>query len=229
MKRTGGILIVFIFVSLFCGCDKIFQKNIKEGFIDFKITYPEIEASNVMAGILPHEMKLMFKENKTSGEFTAGMGIFKITLITYPETKIVYQLMKLMSKKYAIKIDSSDLKSLYAELPEMTVKLVDETKIIAGYKCKKAMVTFKNNIKEEFSIYYTDEIGLVNSNWCTPFHEISGVLLEYQVRKYNFEMKFSAINVVKEKIDDSVFELPSDYELISQEEMDKIFEGFKEI
>ena len=207
----------------------MFHENITEGYIEFEITYPETEAGDLMASILPNEMVLRFKDGRTVGSLSAGMGVFKTQLIAFPETKTVFQLVKLMNQKFALRVDSNEIESLYSELPEMKIHFVDSTKMVAGYKCKKAIVTFKDNIKDEFSIYYTDEIGLYNSNWCTPFHEIRGVLLEYQVRKYNYEMRLTATNVVKEDIDESYFVVPDDYEEIDQNGMDKIFEGFRDI
>jgi len=230
MNWRFTLLIAFsLFLICLQSCETLFHKNIKEGIIVFDITYPDTETGDLMAGILPREMVLKFKNNKTIGELSAGMGVFKTSIIALPETKMVHQLLKIMSKKYVLAIDSTEIESLYSELPEMKIHFVDETKEIAGYKCHKAVVTFKDNIKEEFSVYYTDDIGIENSNWCTPFHEISGVLLEYQVRKYNYEMRLTAREVEKAEIDDSAFDIPPDYEEISQNGMDKIFESFQEI
>ena len=229
IRKYFYLLFIPLAFLLLPGCDALFHEHISEGMIEFEISYPETEAGDLMAGLLPREMILKFKDSKTVGELSAGMGVFKTALIADPETRIVYQLLKIMSKKYVLKLDSNEIHQLYEELPDMKVHFTDETKEIAGYKCKKAVVTFKKNIKEEFSIFYTDDIAIKNSNWCTPFNEISGVLLEYHVRKYNYEMKLTAIKVVKVDIDDTEFEVPSDYEPISQDEMDKIFEGFKEI
>ena len=222
------LLIPFAF-ALMSGCGVLFHKDIDEGVIEFEISYPATEAGDLMAGLLPREMTLKFKDGKTIGELSAGMGVFKTALIADPETRTVHQLLKIMSKKYVLELDSNEIHQLYGELPEMKVHFTDETKEIAGYKCHKAVVTFKNNIKEEFSIFYTNDIDIEDSNWCTPFNEISGVLLEYHVRKYNYEMKLTAIKVTKIDIDDADFIVPSDYIQISQDEMDKIFEGFQDI
>ena len=228
MKHIYVYLLPLV-LFFFGGCGSIFHENITEGYIEFSITYPETDAGSLMAGILPNQMVLRFKDDRTVGSLSAGMGVFRTELMAFPETKTVFQLVKMMNKKYALKVDSGEIENLYSELPAMKIHFQDSTKMVAGYECKKAIVTFKDNIKEEFSIYYTDEIGLYNSNWCTPFHEIKGVLLEYQVRKYNYEMRLTATNVVKEEIDESYFVVPSDYEEIDQTGMDKIFEGFKEI
>lgn len=228
MKRAY-LLLLPIIILFFSGCESIFHRNIKEGYILFEITYPETDAGSLMAGILPNEMIFRFKDNRTVGSLTAGMGVFKTELMAFPETKTVFQLVKLMNQKYALRVDSNEIESLYSELPEMKIHFGDSTKMIAGYECKMAIVTFKDNIKDEFSIFYTEDIALVNSNWCTPFHEINGVLLEYQVRKYNYEMRLTATSVVKEDVDETYFVVPEDYEEIDQTGMDKLFEGFKEI
>ncbi|MBL4754049.1 MAG: hypothetical protein JKY52_10715 [Flavobacteriales bacterium] len=218
--------LLLIFLS---GCDTLFHEDIKEGYIEFEITYPETDAQSIIFNILPTEMILRFKDDRTAGSLSAAMGAFQTEMLAFPETKTVYQLVKIMNDKHALRVDSTEIESLYAELPEMKIHFVDSTKLVAGYKCKKATVTFKDNIKEEFSIWYTDEIDIANSNWCTPFHEISGVLLEYQVRKYNYELKLVATNVVKEEIDESYFDIPKDYVEIDQDGMDKIFESFSDI
>jgi len=223
------IIFLPILLLLFSGCENIFKRNITEGLIEFEITYPETGAGDLMAGILPNQMILRFKDGRTAGSLGTPMGIFKTELLAFPETRTVYQLVKLMNQKHALRVDSKDIESLYAELPEMKIHFVDSTKKVAGYNCKMAVVTFKDNVKEEFSIFYTDEIDLENSNWFTPFHEIGGVLLEYQVRKYNYELRLTATRVVSEDIDESYFVIPDDYVEIDQDGMDKIFEGFRDI
>ena len=223
------IIFLPILLLLFSGCENIFKRNITEGLIEFEITYPETGAGDLMAGILPNQMILRFKDGRTAGSLGTPMGIFKTELLAFPETRTVYQLVKLMNQKHALRVDSKDIESLYAELPEMKIHFVDSTKKVAGYNCKMAVVTFKDNVKEGFSIFYTDEIDLENSNWFTPFHEIRGVLLEYQVRKYNYELRLTATRVVSEDIDESYFVVPNDYVEIDQDGMDKIFEGFRDI
>ena len=227
--RYFHLLILFISILFLQNCDTIFHKNVKEGSILFEIKYPENEAGDLMAGLLPNEMVLKFKNDKTAGTFSAGMGVFEASLITDPHSKSVLQLLKIMNERYVQAYDSTEIGELFSELPEIKIVKTDEEKTIAGYNCKKAIVTFKDNIKEEFNVYYTNDIGIKNSNWCTPFREIDGVLLEYQVRKYNYEMRLTALEVVKEEIDDNAFSVPKEYENISKQKMDEILEPFKNI
>ena len=62
----------------------MFHRNINEGHIVFEISYPETEVGDLMASMLPNEMILRFKENKTAGELVAGMGIFQSHLNQIP-------------------------------------------------------------------------------------------------------------------------------------------------
>ena len=49
------------------------------------------------------------------------------------------------------------------------------------------------------------------------------------MRKYNIEMRLTATRVTNSTVDDSEFEIPPDYNKITQEEMNQIFEGFQDI
>ena len=220
-------LIIAVFIT--DGCKSIFYQDIDEGIIEFDITYPNNEAGELLAAFLPDEMTLKFKNDKTVGTFSAGMGVFKATMISDPNNKTVLQLFKVLKEKYVHEFDSAQIKFLFSEINEPKITFVDETKVIAGYSCKKAIVTFKDNIKEEFSVYYTNEIAIKNSNWFTPFYEIDGVLLEYQVRKYNYEMRLIAKEVISEEIDDAEFEIPEGYLDVGASEMERILEQYKNI
>ena len=76
----------------------------------------------------------------------------------------------------------------------------------------------------KFDIFYTTELKIDNPNFATPFHMIDGVLMEYQMKKFGLEMKFTAKSVKKEDIEDSIFELPVEYKAVSLEEMNTLFE-----
>jgi len=231
MRRRKWTVICSLIVTVFItdGCKSIFYKDVSEGVIEFDITYPNNEAGEIMAAFLPDEMILKFKDNKTAGTFAAGMGVFKATMISDPQTKTVWQLFKVLKEKYVHEFDSTQITSIFTDLTESKITFVDETKEIAGYTCKKAIVTFKDNIKEEFSVYYTNDIDIKNSNWFTPFHEIDGVLLEYQVRKYNYEMRLIAKEVKSEEVEDAAFEIPEGYLDVGANEMERILDQYKNI
>jgi GLPGLI family protein len=108
----------------------------------------------------------------------------------------------------------------------MTITPTDSTKTIAGYECQHAFVTFENDPDKNFSIFYTNDIGIKEPNWCTPFHEISGVLMEATVNKFNIDMHMIATSVVEEKYPAEDFIITTEYQPITVEEMADIFQSF---
>jgi GLPGLI family protein len=115
----------------------------------------------------------------------------------------------------------------YGKKPDgMIITLTDQTKEIAGYVCNHARVTFANDSTKNFDIFYTDKIGIKEPNWCTPFHEIKGVLMEAQVNKFNIDMHMVATEVVAEEYPEDDFIISHEYQPITVQEMADIFQSF---
>lgn len=180
-----------------------------------------------MLGMMPKDMKMKFKNNNTIGELKTGAGVFTTKFISNENQRNLFHYLKLVNKKYGLILDSADIYSTYAKKPD-DMKLVpsDSTKVIAGYTCKRMDVVF-NDDKKNFTIYYTDEIGIKDPNWCSPFHEISGVLMEYNISQFNIDMHLTAKNVSAAELSDDDFAIPAEYEKISQAEMEEKFTDFQ--
>jgi hypothetical protein len=99
--------------------------------------------------------------------------------------------------------------------------------VIAGYACKKAIVTFtpKEGVEEEekmYSVYYSSELGDTTENTGSDYAGIDGLLLEFYDVDEGLVTKFTATEVVKGKVKDLDFLLPADYkEFTDGEEMQK--------
>jgi GLPGLI family protein len=223
-KRLFISLIGFIFILGWMGCTHTDEKFIAEGTIEYAASV--VDQSNPMAGMAPSKMTIKFKNNKSCAEMSAGMGLFTTSFISDPEKKSLIQLVKLLNKKFSMVMNEAALKK-ENELFNMEIIPSKQTKIIAGYKCEKATVHYKAGDFTDFDIFYTKELNIKNSNFANPFYMIDGVLMEYQMTKSGMEMKFVATSVKKEDIDDSVFELPADYKLISSEEMNTMLLGLQ--
>jgi GLPGLI family protein len=183
---------------------------------------------SVDGGNLPPEAKAMFegsemttyiKDMKSRTDMT--MGFQNPTTIRDGKTKTSVLLMEIMGNKYKIKNDESTAKQ-----PDATVKYSDETKEIAGYKCKKAEITFtdKTGTAQSSIIYYTEEIsnhmGFDKRN--SPFKDIKGMPLEFEVQaQRGMTMKMSAKSVSKETVPSSQFDIPSGYKETTMEDMQK--------
>jgi GLPGLI family protein len=225
-KIYYAVCSLFIIAVSFSGCSHFTTGKISEGSIEYAITYPNSEGKNLMDGLMPSTMTFKFKDDKTCGELSASMGLFATSIISNSENKTVIQTLKLLGKKFAYVADTTEIKKIIKEEPPMTIEKLEGTKMIAGYKCKKAIAKFEDKNLPSFEIYYTDEIEIKNANWSNPFKSINGVLMEYNVKRYNIEMRFTAKSVSETKVEDETFELSDDYKKISRAEMDEMFENF---
>jgi GLPGLI family protein len=180
-----------------------------------------------MASLAPNKMIVKFKDNYSEAEMSAGMGLFATSFISDPTKKQFIHLVKLMNQKFAMVIaGDAAIKSEVDGDPKPTVEKRPDTKIIAGYTCHHAHVTYTDKSMTAFDIWYTNEINIKDPNWSNPYHELDGVLMEYQLKRYGLELRFTCTSVAKANVDESVFTLPSDYKIITRQEMDKKFEGF---
>jgi hypothetical protein len=200
-------------------------KYISEGVIEYKAT--PLDPDNSMASLAPSKMLVKFKDNFCVAEMTAGMGLFATSFISDPVHKNFIHMVKLINQKFAVVMGPDSLKKEIDADPKPIIEKLPETKLIAGYTCKKARVSFANNASPAFDIWYTKELNIENPNWSNPYHEIDGVLMEYQLKRYGLELRFNAVSVSKASIDESIFTLPSEYKLISRAEMASKFSDFK--
>lgn len=142
------------------------------------------------------------------------------------KAKTVTTAMDIMGQKYLIKMNEADLNKEKAEAPVTSIKYLDETKVIAGYKCKKAEVTMKMKEGKEqtFVVFYTDQIP--TSDTKNVFEGLKGMPLEYSIAQGGVNMTFSTKSIEKTPVPDSKFELDkAGYKETTLEELQKSIMG----
>jgi GLPGLI family protein len=196
-----------------------------EGVITYNITFPNSTIQADQLAMFPKTMTLSIKGTNTRNESTSAMGA--ITEITNYDQKFAVSLLQLQGKKLAIKKTLAEINQDYDKEPKPDVKITGETKEIAGYKCKKAIVTIeKSGKKTTYEIWFTNELGGRESNFGNPvYRDIEGMLMEFSMQEKNFTMKYSAVSVSKKSLPDSDFAIPADYKLTTKEELRSMFSG----
>ena len=180
-----------------------------------------------MAKFAPDKMTVKFKKNKSYAELVAGMGLFETSFINDEPDKKITQMVRMLNKKWAYIADTTAVNKELSHDVQFDIILTKETKMIAGYKCKKAIAKARDGKTPDVDLYYTNDIKLEDPNWATPFKSIDGVLMEYRISKYGFYMEFTAQMVEPGKIEDDVFKLPPDYKMISKQQIDELYKGFQ--
>lgn len=218
-----------ILLCVGCGSERseTTAEKISQGKIVYSLSYPQFEDDNIFTSMFPSEMIFKFKDHNTRNELKTKMAIFSTSLLANNKEKKVTHLVKIANKYSGLEMDSMEIMKEYGRKPEgMSITPTDLTKKIAGYNCKHARVAFESNSAKDFDIYYTEEIDLKDPNWCTPFYDIKGVLMEAQLNKFNIDMHMVATQVVSEEYPAEDFQITIDYEPITVTEMADIFQSF---
>ena len=192
------------------------SKLINEGRVVYDIT-ADGDINPMMAAMLPTELTMFLKGPMLKSEMK-GTGFGFVTIID-TKAKTSTNLIDMMGKKSMVKSTPEDLDKAYAE-HKPTVKILKETKVIAGFKCNKAEITSsKGNVSY---VYFTKAIASRNG-YNLNLRDIDGFLMEYEINQANLKLKVTARSVNGiEKVPDSSFEIPEGYNEVKKEDLQKM-------
>jgi hypothetical protein len=180
-----------------------------EGKMTMMIEYEEVpEEMEPYIGMLPKETQMYVKGKKTRIEQNTMAGS-NITIMD-TETNKGYIVMNMMGQKAAYEMNAEDIKKA-EEGPKPAITYKDETKEIAGYKCKKAELKYDGE-EEPMVIWYTEEITDVYNQQYSGIG-IKGAVMEYSVNANGMAMTMTVKEIKKEKISDDMFTVPAGYEI----------------
>ncbi len=217
MKLKYAQLIIIISLFLSWGCSNSSSKG-EEGVISFELTYLDDENTNPIITFLPNTMTYSFKNDQTIQKVEGWGGVFKMIGMSNSKKDSVIALMKILGDKFQYRCKLGEDSFGYDPLTGSKIEYVNGTKDIAGYKCKRAIATHND---QKFELYYTEDLNIKNANWNTPFKNVKGVLMEYQIKMFKINTKIIATKVEKIKIDDEVFSIPDDYTCVKKEKIEE--------
>jgi len=133
----------------------------------------------------------------------------------------------MMGQKYAITYSADDIARESAKEAPVSVELSSETKSIAGYSCKHAMITV-NDPEGQYviEVYYTPDLGGRQANFDKGLYkDIDGVLMEFSMKTSDMMMRFTATSVEKRSVSPKEFDIPADYTVITKDELKNKIRG----
>ncbi len=165
-------------------------------------------------------LELFFMDGKLRSDMYAG-DMMTRTSISNKDQDTILVLLDGMMGKIAMKVTENDMNEEQRLAYEnREIELIDETKEVMGYSCKKAIITVGGS--DESIVWYTEEILPNNRKSEYLFEEIPGTPLEMYSSWGKMNMKIVAFEF-KEKLKktDAIFstKIPDGYTLKTQEEM----------
>lgn len=167
------------------------SSGIKSGRIDYQITYLNDDLDKKTLNVLPSKMKLSFNERQASNNIEGFMGMYRLNAFTDFQTRKCSTMLKVFDKHYWFRGSRDELMCCFDSMEDMEITDTDETKIIAGFECRKAIVNLPTK-NESFEIYYTNQINLRHPNVTNPYRKVKGVLMEFELRLMHLNMRFAA-------------------------------------
>lgn len=197
-----------------------FSQTNFEGTISSEMTATKVPAEMVgMEAMFNTSMSMTMKGNMSKVEIQNSMQ--SSTIITNESTRKVVMLIDIMGSKYAVEDqlqEGESQGSFEFSFEGGKVELTNETKMIAGYHCKKAIFTSGDDgdtFKTE--VWYAEEIN--NSDGKSP---IPGMPMEYSMKVEGVEMHYVVTKVTKGNVSDSDFAIPAGYTKKTMQEFQEL-------
>lgn len=217
------VFVIVVFLGIFNSCklgDK--GKDFSEGTMKYNITYLEDENENPIISLMPSKLNMSFKNNSVIMEVEGWMGVFKSSFIKNSFKNEAITLLKMLNKKICFRDTGSTSFLGFDGYNNAAITFDDKTKKILDFTCKHASVTIVDK-NLSFDIYYTEEIKIDKPNEFTPYANVPGVLMEFQIEINGIPMYLIVSEVVKREISNDIFNVPTGYEDVPREELEKIF------
>ncbi|MGQ0829378.1 MAG: DUF4412 domain-containing protein [Bacteroidota bacterium] len=213
MKKTLIATILLLISNNIINAQKNFEGVVVYDMVFDKNSGLPPEAAAMLKG---STITTYIKDDKRRTDTNTPMSTQSI--IIDEKAKTVVSLMDIMGQKYLIRMNPEDGKEQFST-PE--IKYIEETKTVAGYKCKKAEITVKSKEGKEdkINIFYTDEI--IDSDIRPAYKGLKGFPMEYVINQNGMKITLTAKNVTKEKVPENKFDIPKDYKETTLEEMQK--------
>ena len=226
MKKIIVSVIALAFIAITANA------QIKEGSITYvmKIEGLAPEQAAMMGDM---DMKNTFKNGKVLTEMNSMMGTNQILIDENGMTMLIDQ----MGNKIAIKQTKAEMEKESAKskekLPDPKIEYFPETKMIAGYECKKAIITStdKNNKEEKIEMWYCDKFFNPNMEGKGKGQNImkglKGMPFEYSGSYGQMKTKITAKEVSEALVDEKVFLLSTEgFKTMTMDEL-KTMQGGK--
>lgn len=223
------VLSLGIIFSTGCG-HSFLGGEISEGVIEYAMSFPDMDPSGLMADMLPEKTILSFNKEHQSLDLSAGMGVFKTSMVVNTPEKVLDYHMSVMGKNLMAVLHPRDLINLNNTAPTIAVIYTSAIDTIAGYPCKQAFVIYEGLDRPQEEVWYTDAIPMDNPNWFGPYSEIPGVLMRYDLMQHNIRMRMEATSVKPGPVEESKFAVRPGHTQVSPEvlyqQLDEVLGAF---
>ena len=180
------------------------------GTIKYKITAEGREVTSQEQVSLPTETTIYYRDNML--RMDQIMPMMSMSSIINMDTEETILLFDQMGQKMHMTISAEDAQKAKAQMEEkdsteIKYELLEGSKTIAGYTCKKAKLIHGDT---DMIIYYTEDIKVEQKE----FKNAPGLIMSYtqEVPDDELYLEIQVIEVSTKKPKKSIFTIPNDYD-----------------
>jgi GLPGLI family protein len=222
MKILFSYILIIFYSFKFEGANA--QEKIMEGRTTFTFSYPDEKGLSEQF-LSRREIKgrtVYFKNGKTRTECEDSN---KSTYLIYPKEQERILLKEKLALKHTFKEDHESEAWYYGD---SIARISNETKMIAGFMCVKALFTYPVRQKQRtIEIWFTKDIAASNDNF--SFSGIDGFIMEYTwtdvayqgEEGVDFRETMTCTRVEKITVPDELLKIPADYTVMTWDEFKK--------
>ncbi|ATL47484.1 hypothetical protein COR50_10020 [Chitinophaga caeni] len=211
--------ITFIVCALVCGIQFVYAQRLVS---DLKIYYKmELPAEQAQMDAMLNNSHLVQYVRGNMSRIDMNFNVVNYIYISNARTKTMLIMIDNHGDKYMIRTNKKEFEKELEEYRKIQFVDQPEEKEIAGYKCRKAIGIMSDGSK--FEVFYTVDIAPENKLYNRRFVNLKGFPLEFEIpAKNNAKIKVLATSLEIGPVPASIFDTPSGYKEISQEELKKL-------
>jgi GLPGLI family protein len=143
----------------------------------------------------------------------------KNVIVSDMDQKNGFMEMEMAGQKLRMNISTEEFDAEEGKIEN--IEYVDESKTIAGYPCKKAIIKDDSG-NLAMTVFYTEKI---KNQAQKEFVGLKGFPLEYSLSQNGINMVMTAVTINEESVSDDLFQKSEGFQDITQEDLQKMMMG----
>ena len=204
MKRVLLIVGICLSNTLFAIAQ---QRVVAECTVQFKIIFEDQKTDKDVQNAVQLSNKIVYIKGNDCGIDLMSPSLNQSIIYEKLNGSAVV-LREFGNNKFMTKLSPEKWTAANKQYNEMTISLMDETKTILGYDCKKAKISLKDG--SVYIIFYATSITPSVKEFEYPFRDIPGFVLEYQIKEVGETIvNYKAVKINLSPVQASKFDIPT--------------------
>jgi GLPGLI family protein len=214
-----GLLILLLTAAVF----SFAQKTISEGTMVYDIAIQSGNKEPQMADAIDGgTITVYIKGGQSRSDMVSAIG--KESAIHDAKTGNSVILKEYSNQKLMITLTKENWAVKNKAYGDMKFELSDETKVVAGYNCKKAVGTRPDG--KLLVVYYAPDLSVTNKEYDAMFKNLPGLAMQYEYESGTMKYKITLSKISFDPVAASKFDMPkSGYRVMTYEENQQMRKG----